>query len=249
MLKQNMHNTYRKLDVAERLAEKVLEAAVLAASGGGQGGELPLPVAAHYLRAIADWLISCLLSKQPQKTTAKQASKPQAKHWPAAGTLQPRHPREEPRCWGLLAYVLEAAAPLLHGGASTSAGLAAAAAAACDAAAAGGAEADGAALAAALQGVLGVLGQRYQLSYRPALEQQATLLASALRVLLAGGGSGDCGDGGCGDGGGGGGSPWAGLASAQLEGFRAAAQSHPNPRKVSGWHKEVRNVVGAGRVP
>jgi hypothetical protein len=142
---------------------------------------------------VADWLVSSLLSKAPPPTaTAKHQQQQQADG--GKPTTAAPHPRDGARCWELLAYVLEAAAPQLHG-VNASAGLASAAAAACAAASArsrrgparGGAAAAGAAaLAGALRRALGVLGRVCPLSFRPALEQQLALLEAALQARAPG---------------------------------------------------------------
>ncbi|GBF87566.1 hypothetical protein Rsub_00277 [Raphidocelis subcapitata] len=220
-----------QLDAAERLERRLLAAAVRAAqggsgaaaaaagaaAGGGGGGpdaNLPLQVAAHYLRTLAEWIATQILSKAAAQQKAKGAAA--AEHNAAAR----RHPREEPRAWALLAHALEAGAPLLQGAAVASPGLSAAAAAACEAAAGWRDAARAAALADALLRTLRVLGQQYGLSYRPTLEQQTALLGAVLTALLA-----------LGDG------PqtaaaWRALAQAQLDGLRATAQAHPAPRKM-----------------
>jgi hypothetical protein len=214
----------RKLSVADGLVQRLLAAAVAAAQGA-QPSELPLQVAAHYLHGVVDWLVSLLLSKPQQNKQQQNRQKPggaaAAKGVAAAeGSAAPGgapHPREDPRCWALLGHTLEAATPLLHGASVTSPGLCSAAAAAC-AAAAGDARA--AALAAALLRTLRVLGGRYALSYRPTAEQQAALLVAALQALRAAGPGGVA-------------LPvWTELAVLQLDAFRAAAQSHPAPRKM-----------------
>lgn len=201
------HPHRRKLDVAESLIHRLLDAAVASAdaadgtAGGGAGGahsrrplqpRLPLQVTAHYLRHVADWLVSLLLAK-PAKQPPPAAAEPP----PGGAARAPPHARGEPRTWALLGYTLEAAGPLLHGAASTAPpSLCSAAAAAITAAAAApppagvrGCEAadsagsgGGALLARALLRALHVLGARCALSYQPTLEQQGALTLAALQV-------------------------------------------------------------------
>jgi hypothetical protein len=176
----------RRLEMAHTLVRQLL-AVVVQAARDVQPAGMPLHVAAHYLRSVVDWLISSLLSKPPHQHPSKSG----APGTPPAATAaqrgqqlpkpQPLHPRENPRCWELLAAALEAGAPLLQG-ANISATLSSAAAAACGAAAGWAHRGRAAGLAAALLRALGVLGRRYALSYRPTLEQQLALLAAALQV-------------------------------------------------------------------
>jgi hypothetical protein len=191
----HLRTRIRQLDAAERLGQRLLAAAVRAAqvgsgaaasaSGGPDGDDLPLQVAAHYLRTLVEWVATQILSKA---AAAQQQGKGGRGAAPAAvgrDSEARRHPREEPRSWALLAHALEAGAPLLQGAAVASPSLSTAAAAACEAAAQWRDAACGAALASALQRALRVLGQQHGLWYRPTLEQQMALLGAVLAVRCA----------------------------------------------------------------
>ena len=192
--------------------------------GGGppdavaEAAALPPLVAAHYLRSLVEWSSSALIKGGGPEAGGKKGKKQQKQQEAAAGGEQPRL---EPRCWAVLAAVLDsrgiaASQPL-------PAALLPAAAGALQQAGQGRVPdgAQQAELLAQLAALLRLLAGKFGGSFRPGIEQAAAVAEAALAGHAAARQAAD-----------GGAAAWKEVAGAAVRLLAGAAAGHPNQRKV-----------------